>query len=491
MNDPAQPPGVAAMRGSRIAVGCIGAFMVPFFGAGLMLLVQAWRELQRGAPVQSIVVLLGSGCLFCGVALTIVAVAIWGTRVAASQLALRTSNPETPWHWRPDWVAGVIKENRVGQALFLWPFAIFWNAVSLPVWFVMSRELAKQNRAVLITLIFPIVGVGLIAAAIYATARRAKFGASTCTVDRIPLQPGATFYGELRLHSQQRPEAGFRFVLTSIRAITTGSGKSRSTRENVLWQETRVVSASTAAESPDGMRVPFSFELPPDAESTDERQTDNRVLWRLEASAELPGVDYYAIFELPVFRTGHDAELEAKVATYRLAHREEFVRRELPPDSQVTIEPLPSGGFEFRIRPRRDFGSIAGSMLFLIIWCGAIALMLKLDAPIVFPIFFAFFALLILLGMIDAFFGRSVVTAERAGLSIRRSWLGRGTTTNVAASDIESIVVKPIGSATKPVYDVEVRLRTRPVPKTLGCYLKEKDDAEIVAARMWRAVGRE
>jgi hypothetical protein len=465
--------------------------MVPFFGGGAMLLVQAWRELQRGAPVRSIVVLLVAGCLFCGVALTIVVVVIRGTRVAASQLALRTSNPETPWHWRPDWVAGVIKESRAGQALFLWPFAIFWNAVSLPVWFLISRELVKQNRAVLITLLFPIIGVGLIAAAIYVTARRAKFGASTCTIDRIPLQPGTTFHGEVRLRSRQRPEAGFSFVLTSIRAITTGSGKSRSTRENVLWQETRVVSSSTAAPSPDGMRVPFSFELPPDAESTDERQTDNRVLWRLEVSAELPGVDYYAIFELPVFRTGHDAELEAKVATYRLAHREEFVRRELPPDSQVTIEPLPSGGFEFRIRPRRDFGSIAGSMLFLIIWCGAIALMLNLGAPILFPIFFALFALLILVGMIDAFFGRSVITAERAGLVIRRSWLGYARATNIAPSDIESIVIKPIGSGTKPVYDVEVRLKTQPVAKTLGCYLKEKDDAEIVAARMWRAVGRE
>src|SRR5205085_5022203 len=252
------------------------------------------------------------------------------------------------------WAAGVIKESGIPPMILLWPFAIFWNLISLPLWFLISRELAKQNRAVLITLLFPIIGVCLLAAAIYSAARRMKYGASTCTIDRIPLQPGTTFQGELRMRGRQRPEEGFKFTLTSLRVETRGSGKSRSTKEYVLWQEKRVVSASMAAPSPDGMRVPFSFELPPDAESSDERDSANRFVWRLAVSAEVPGVDYAANFELPVFRTSDDPNLAEKVATYRVAHREEFARRELPPDSQVTITALPTGGTEFRVAPRRD-----------------------------------------------------------------------------------------------------------------------------------------
>src|SRR5205085_5832965 len=133
----------------------------------------------------------------------------------------------------------------------------------------------------------------------------------------------------------------------------------------------------------------------------------------------------------------------------------------------------------------------ASSMFFLIIWCGAIYAMLSLGAPILFPVFFALFALLIIAGMIDAFIGRSTVVAENHTLTIRRSWMGRATTRTVPANEIESIVTKPIGSSSKPFYDVEVRLATATPARSLGCYLKEKDDAEIVAARMWRAAGRE
>lgn len=490
MNDRAPTPGLPAKFTSRIAIGCMAAFMLPFFIAGASMLFHGWRELRRGAPTQSIVTAFAIGCLFSGVALTVFFAAIWAVRATAANAATRAANPQTPWSWRADWAAGVIRENGPASLFLLWPFAIFWNLVSLPVWFIISRELARQNRAVLFTLLFPIIGACLLAAALFSTARRAKYGASTCTLDRIPLQPGRTFQGELRTRARQRPEEGFRFTLTSLRLETRGSGKSRTVIEHVLWQEASVVSASVAAPSPDGMRVPFSFELPPDGESTGDINPSERIVWRLHVTADVPGIDYDATFELPVFRTGDDPELAEKIATYRHAHREEFARRELSPKSQVTIESLADGGTAFRIKPRRDFGSVLSSLTFLVVWCGAIVGMVKIGAPILFPIFFGLFALLMIIGLFDAFFGRSYVTVSHSAITIRRSVLMFSTTRTLSPADLESITPKPVGSGSKPLYDIELRLPPAQA-RALGCYLKSHDDAEIVAARMWTAAGRE
>jgi hypothetical protein len=49
-----------------------------------------------------------------------------------------------------------------------------------------------------------------------------------------------------------------------------------------------------------GVAVPFRFEIPPGAQPTNRDSTNEFVEWRLEASAELPGVGFYATFDVPV-----------------------------------------------------------------------------------------------------------------------------------------------------------------------------------------------
>jgi hypothetical protein len=45
------------------------------------------------------------------------------------------------------------------------------------------------------------------------------------------------------------------------------------------------------------------FQIPSDCEPSDERNPNDRTLWRLTASAKVPGIDYSATFEVPVFKT--------------------------------------------------------------------------------------------------------------------------------------------------------------------------------------------
>jgi HSP20 family molecular chaperone IbpA len=97
--------------------------------------------------------------------------------------------------------------------------------------------------------------------------------------------------------------AGYRITLNNIHRVTTGSGDSRSTSERLLWQDERHLLEETAQYDPSRSEIPIDFQIPYDASPTEERSDDDKVLWRLEVEAEVPGVDYSSQFEVPVFKT--------------------------------------------------------------------------------------------------------------------------------------------------------------------------------------------
>ena len=275
--------------------------MLPFFGAGIGLISLGAKAMQRH-EANAFAPLL-AGVLFTGFSVSILAVVFTATRIGARSAALRAAAPDQPWLWRPEWSAKRIPDRGSAKPILLWVFAIFWNAMALPLVFMLAQEWPKQrNPLLLFALIFPAVGLALIVIAIYAGLRRLKFGLSACTIDNVPLRPGHTFHGEIAMRGDAVPEDGYHLTLACVHRVSTGQGKSRSIEETPLWkQETRVSAASARRDPAGGVRVPFSMTIPPDARPSDFRNDRDQIVWRLDAAAEMPGVDYAASFELPVF----------------------------------------------------------------------------------------------------------------------------------------------------------------------------------------------
>jgi hypothetical protein len=288
-------------RGRTLLLGCIGLFMLPFIGAGVSLLSVGIRALQHHQA--NAVAPLLAGFFFTAFSVSFFAIVFVAVRNTARAASLQASAPDQPWLWRPEWTARRIPDQRRNITAFLWIFAIFWNAVSFPVSFLVVRDWPKdQNPAVLLVLIFPVVGLGLIIAATYTSLRRLKFGVSVCTIDTVPIRRGHTFHGEIEMRGDAVPEEGYRLRLLCVRRIVRGSGKSQSVDEQALAQQEMRVSAASAMRSPTGgVRIPFSMTVPSEGKSCDIRNPRDQILWRLEAAAEMPGIDYAASFELPVF----------------------------------------------------------------------------------------------------------------------------------------------------------------------------------------------
>lgn len=486
-----QPPSADALpkAGRRAAGACITIFMLPFAAAGIAMMALGIREFRRGQPTTQWVIPLLFGAVFVTFAAGFVAISFAAMRNATRDVVARAQNPEQPWRWRKDWVDGVIVDRSGPAAAFILIFAIIWNALSFPIVLLMFRNGAfAAQRAAYVVLIFPVIGAFLMATAIYQMLRRHKYGVSRLMLDHMPLAPGSTFRGDVDVRLQDSPENGFQVRLTCVHRLTTGSGKSRSTNETILWAEEKVVSSGAAMRSPVGTRVPLTFTIPADARPSDERLPNDEIVWRVSVAAEVPGIDYAATFEVPVFATGDTPHAPMQFAVATAAAASWAPSRE----SRIAIEPLAEGGEEIRVSTRAKGGEVIGLFLFALIWYGVIAIMIA-QGVVLFSLIFIAFGSFVLLAILDNFLGRTIIRASRDALLIRRRYpFGLKFDRRVTPADIESITSNlALSSQTAAsMYNVDVTVRGG-AHLNAARAIRERSDAEMLAARLLRDIGRE
>ncbi len=178
-------------------------------------------------------------------------------------------------------------------------FALVWTLISGVIAATILRQPGGLGEFFFV-LLFPLVGMLLVGVGVYMLLRRRRFGIPVLELATLPGVPGETFAGLVRTRATIDPEGGFRVRLQCLRQQQTGSGKNRRTDETTLWEHEEVMPG--AARRADGIAIPVAVPLPPDARETDERDSTDKVIWRLEVAAALPGVDFKAQFEVPVFR---------------------------------------------------------------------------------------------------------------------------------------------------------------------------------------------
>jgi hypothetical protein len=443
-------------------------FMVPFLAAGVSVIMVGAREFSHGGATQQWLVPILAGAAFVTFSLGFMAMPIYALRRATADTAALQQ--------------GVIVDHSGVQGVTLFIFAIVWNAISLPILWVVRNDDTPHNKVIYIALIFPAIGALLLFASVYMLLRRRKFGASRLMLDHIPVAVGATFHGDVDTHVKESPENGFVLRLMCVRRVETGSGRNRSTDEKVLWADEQRVSASAAMRNPLGTRIPFTFTIPGDARPSDERVSSDMIVWRLAVTAELAGINYAADFQFPVFATGEQphAPKEFAVATVSATA---WVPS---PESRIVITPLPEGGDEIRINTRARASESLGLLLFTTIWWGVVVVLIKVRAPLIFPIVFGLFGVIMVLGILDNLLGRSIIRASRTALTVRREYLGGlGTGSTLEVPQIESVSsnLSIATQAAASAYSVDVTLRNG-VHVQAARAIRERQDAEMLAARI-------
>lgn len=454
--------------------------MLPFAAAGVFAAIMAARALAQRDWAQAGFLAIFA-LVFGGVGIGGIVAVLRGRRGAEAALQREARHPEAPWLWREDWAARRIADSSAAEMRAAWAFTILWNLISIPSSVLAVRAaLQEGNRAALIALLFPVIGVGLLVWAVRATIRRGRYGTSVLELGTLPAAVGHALEGTVRTPAGLRPAGGFRVVLSCIRHTTSGSGRSRSTSESILWQEEHRAPAGA-------LSVPIAFALPADAVPSDPPGGDDRTLWRLELSAEVPGVDYAARFEVPVFRTAASAaprtEAEQAVAA-STALRADYRQ---PADSRIQVSRT-RRGTEIYFPAARNPGTAAALTAFTLLWGGATWATVAFGAPLLFPIVFGAFGLLLVYGVIDQWIGVARVTADRTGVTVAKGWIVPRGGRMLGAAEVADVTTK-IGSQSGRIvfYDLMI-VTTAGKRVTAGGGIADKREAEWLAATVLAAL---
>jgi hypothetical protein len=375
--------------------------------------------------------------------------------------------------WRSEWSSGRIPDQGRGSATFVWFFAILWNAISLPLLLFLPDVARGGNKAALIGLIFPIAGAGILISAVTTSLRLRRFKVSHFRMSPFPGSLGGRLAGQVEttLGRELLGNSVVLVTLSSVRRTTSGSGKSSNTTESVLWQEDAEHPGASLHSGPAGVAIPVSFIIPAGLEPSSVDPGSSAVIWRLLVHADVPGVDYDATFEIPVFDTGVAAE--PRPMTVHAARP-----ATLPPFVSVTHQ---GETWTVTVDAPRPTSAIVSLGLFTLVWNGAIALMVTLGVPTFFVVITVIVDLILILALVDMLSSRTITTIDDGWVKVGKRRVLRSDVTEVEPKI--NMSSGRTGGRHNVWYAVEVRTKIKR-KLLVARHLRNKRHAEAIAEKV-------
>jgi hypothetical protein len=472
-------------RSTKIGVVFLCLFALPFALGGLFAISHAIRLWQSGSQTSPIWPLALFGVVFSAIGFGLIFLAVYGSKRVQRQQRLEAEHPAEPWLWREDWAQGRANSQTRNNTVAAWVFAVFWNIVSMPVGFLVVSGAAKQKGpGIYIALLFPVIGVFLLVRAIRQTLALFEFGKTYFEMSSVPGVVGRDLSGQIQARFPHSPDHGVHLRLTCVHRVTTNSGNSSTTMESVLHRDEAEVPPGQMCPGPMGTTIPVSFRIPLGAHPTLKVNSRDEFAWVLEALADVPGVNYHDIFEVPVFRTQQTPTQEEASKFAAPAQAPVATRPETP-----TVEVRRSAeGTEFYFPAARNKSFAASTTVFMLMF-GTITYFLVHRAPFIFPLAFGFFSLLLFFITAQLWLGTTRVVIGGSRLTLQSGLLGVGPTRQIALSDVDSIgsrISGQQGGATGTAYyDIELTLRDGK-KLTLGRSLSNRSEVDWLESEMQR-----
>lgn len=299
-NEAKKEPTIEEIR--RFSNGCMVYFFLPILLVGLGIL--GWGYYQDSLGVYAY-----EYYFWGSVAAAIGAIPI-GSYVVNREsflvgIQLRKAHPKQPWMWREDWRTGVIRDRSRHALVASWARALAVTAILAAIvgnaWDLIREMLDaylwQTQLGLAIACLFPLVFLGN---AVYVTLRQQRYGGATLHVKKTPVEPGERFAGRLETTLTDIPQEGMTFRLSCLGFVRRG----KSATQETIWSGTAVTDSMRIIPGPSGVTVPVEIAIPPNAKTSASGGSGANYQWRLSASASVPGIDFFAEFDVPVFLVG-------------------------------------------------------------------------------------------------------------------------------------------------------------------------------------------
>lgn len=219
-----------------------------------------------------------------------------------------------PWLANADWAKGRVTYTAQGAALFLWFFTVNWWAVVIFMATDRYALIRQQSWLEQIgVLIFPLIGLGVLWAAISKTIDWWRYGRSVLTMTTVPGRPGRRFEATVRTRIPGKPAGAYKAKLVGFERETvewqeTDADGRRSSRRDTVdrapFCETEIrIKPADMLLAGGGLSIPIVFNVPDDAPSSGGPSDNPQIIWRVElASTGRDDKSYGAAFDVPIFR---------------------------------------------------------------------------------------------------------------------------------------------------------------------------------------------
>lgn len=470
---------------NKWGIGFALLFITVFFLVGCFAVITGIKGMQTGEHDADVSVLVGS--LFIIVSTLMLVGLFYGVKSSKAAAEKRAENPDEPWLWQADWAEGIVRSKGGAGVWAIGGFALFWNAISWGAVFAAWDDLmAPKDKGVYFVLLFPFIGLILICVFVYMFLQHRKYGVSVFRMLANPGVLGGTLRGAVEIPVQVSPAEGFKVRLLCVHRYTSGSGKNRHTHEDTKWEDEKMIKKDLLSHDRTRTGVPVFFNIPFELPQSQDNNPEH--IWKLKVSADVAGIDYKSEFHVPVFKTEasdpESKQIEDPTASFQ-PHGGEF---QWPADSPIQVRDS-GDSIEAYFPPARNKSVVVGLFVFLLIWNAAIWFMIQEKAPIIFPIVFGLFDLILMIAFFSSLFYSVRIIAGPSGLRVYRRFLIPIGTTTLSPDQLKCVEVrKGMQANDKRYYDIKAVVRDGRDLK-LASNIREKKQAEWLADRFSKCLG--
>ncbi len=228
-----------------------------------------------------------------------IGVITWAIVKGHKKLSPRLKTNE-PWLANADWQGGPIYSNAKAGLVIIVFGALIWNGLSFPMAWLIYDDNQLNNGPIFLFALFPVIGIFLALYAIKMLRQWRHYGKTPLHLDPFPGSIGGNFGGFVEINTPYTSDAYYKVTLSCLYSYVSGSGKNRTRKENVVWQETGYGDTNSFNKK---TRVKFRFEIPDGLKESEIEGGNAYHLWRFNIESLNSKVKIDRSFEVPVFAT--------------------------------------------------------------------------------------------------------------------------------------------------------------------------------------------
>ncbi len=217
--------------------------------------------------------------------------------------------PDRPWKYDERWKGFTASTHNISEfiiitlaAFFLWGFsgfiAVSWYQGVEIHWILKILGCISTIYAFFTSLV-----------SISSLLNHLRFGNSKIKFNQIPIPPGTEFEAVLIAANMFGKAEKITYELLCKKTIKEGSGKRADTKEEVVFSVKKKTSIASCSSIKRKMILPVKLRIPENAH-VDQKETHPQFEWFLSFTIEMPGLNYNAVFPIPVYSPSSKEHIE-------------------------------------------------------------------------------------------------------------------------------------------------------------------------------------